>query len=134
MRRVVLVLSAMALALLLATGLAWAATKMGTPENDRIIGTPQADLIDAKGGDDSVRAKAGNDDTWGRSGEDRLFGGTGNDDIHTGGDFPDVVDCGPGRKDFVTYDSTDRVVNCERKEFRDDDSSLRQSGATPVAD
>jgi hypothetical protein len=170
------------LAMVLATGMAWAASKTGTDGNDRLRGTPQADDIDAKAGNDVARGKKGSDHIWGRYGEDklyggwgkdkvnggrhndtldggprndvvrggqgrddiwggtgtdRLFGGKGNDEIHTGGDFPDVVDCGPGRRDWVSYDSTDQVVNCERKEFRGDTSettALRKSSATPVAD
>ncbi len=45
MRRVVLVLAAMALALLLASGVAWAVNKIGTNGPDTLRGTNKADNL-----------------------------------------------------------------------------------------
>src|ERR687894_2357729 len=52
MRRVVLVLGAMALALLLASGVALAVTKIGTDGPDTLRGTDGNDKLIGKGGDD----------------------------------------------------------------------------------
>jgi hypothetical protein len=45
MRRVVLVLAAMALAMLLASGVAWAVTKIGTNGPDTLRGTTKSDNL-----------------------------------------------------------------------------------------
>jgi hypothetical protein len=99
--------------MLLASGVALAATITGTDGNDVLAGTRYADSIGAGAGDDRVNGRAGNDKIWGGDGEDKLYGGKGRDRIYTAGWYTDVVDCGPGR-DWVEVDSTDRVVNCER--------------------
>lgn len=54
MRKSILVWATMGLALLLASGVAWAATVQGTGDPDTLIGTDQDDRIVAYGGDDVV--------------------------------------------------------------------------------
>ena len=67
MRRTVLLLTSMALALVLVSGVALAATFYGTDGNDDIRGTQESDQI------------------FGRGGNDILGGGKGDDVIHGGG-------------------------------------------------
>jgi Ca2+-binding RTX toxin-like protein len=65
-RRVVLVLAAMALALVLASGVAFAMNKVGTNGPDTLRGTGRADNLSGRGG---------NDDLFGKGGSDNLLGG-----------------------------------------------------------
>ena len=54
MRRVVVLLGAMAVALLLTSGLAWAVNKVGTNSPDTLRGTNKGDNLIGKGGDDNL--------------------------------------------------------------------------------
>ena len=73
MRRVVLTLAAMALALLLASGVAWAVNKVGTDGPDTLRGTH---------GDDNLLGKGGSDELFRRSrGPAAIAGGPG---VHGG--------------------------------------------------
>jgi Ca2+-binding RTX toxin-like protein len=119
----------MAVALGSASGIALAATVVGTDKDETIIGTRYADLILANGGADEVRGNGGPDQLYGNAGRDRiyggvgegdhLYGGRGDDTMYSGdifsqsGAYRDVVDCGPG-DDFASVDFRDRVrANCE---------------------
>jgi Ca2+-binding RTX toxin-like protein len=123
MRRVALVLGAMALALLMASGVAWAVTKIGTDGPDTLRGTNGNDTLIGKGGNDILFALNGRDNLLGgpgndwvdthptgfRSGDKNLVGGRGNDaviggrgaDNVLGGDGNDLVADGPFRE-FAT--------------------------------
>ena len=70
MRRVALVLAAMALALLLASGVAWAVNEIGTDGPDTLRGT---------NADDNLLGRGGNDVIFGLGGRDNMLGGSGND-------------------------------------------------------
>jgi Ca2+-binding RTX toxin-like protein len=70
MRRVMLVLAAMALALVLASGVALALNKIGTDGPDTLRGT---------NGDDNLIGKGGNDVLFSLNGRDNLLGGPGKD-------------------------------------------------------
>jgi Ca2+-binding RTX toxin-like protein len=70
MRRVVLVLAAMALAMLLASGVALAVNKIGTDGPDTLRGT---------NGNDNLLGKGGNDILFALNGRDNLLGGPGKD-------------------------------------------------------
>jgi Ca2+-binding RTX toxin-like protein len=74
MRRVVLVLAAMALALLLASGVAWAVTKIGTNGPDTLIGTNGNDNLLGRGGNDVLFSLNGRDNLLGGAGRDALLG------------------------------------------------------------
>ena len=84
MRRVALVLVAMALALLLASGVAWVLNKIGTDGPDTLRGTNKADNLLGKGGNDKLFGLAGRDNLLGGSGKDMVFGG--NERRLSGGD------------------------------------------------
>jgi len=77
MRRVALVLTAMALALVLASGVALAVNKVGTNGPDTLRGTNKADNLLGRGANDILLALAGNDN---------LLGGPGKDILHLRGD------------------------------------------------
>jgi Ca2+-binding RTX toxin-like protein len=90
MKRVFLLLTVMAAALVVASGVGLAATFNGTDHADRLVGTAKGDTIKGYGGGDTmigkgsadtIRGYAGNDTTDGESGTDTLVGGPGNDRI-----------------------------------------------------
>jgi Ca2+-binding RTX toxin-like protein len=132
MRRVVLTLAAMALALLLASGVAWAVNKVGTDGPDTLRGTHGDDNLLGKGGNDELFAQRGNDNLLGGPGKDvvtaetergrsyggekNMVGGPGNDGLwvwnRPAGE--DVVTCGSGF-DRVFADRDDTLApGCER--------------------
>ena len=92
-RRVGLVLVAMAVALVVGGGVAVAAVKFGTDGQDFLTGTNDDDVIygeggvdfvDGRGGDDVLFGGDGGDEVWGFPGDDTLFGGRGNDFVIEG--------------------------------------------------
>ena len=128
MRRITLLLATMTLVVLVAGGVALAATIVGTDNDETLIGTRYADFIRAEGGNDVVRGLGGPDQLYGNEGrdevvggygEDKLYGGNGNDRLRSqdifsqSGAYRDVVDCGPG-EDFASVDFRDVVhADCE---------------------
>src|SRR5215208_3925531 len=76
MRRVILLLTVMAAALVLGSGLALAVNKVGTQGRDFLKGTDGADHLVGKGEDDRIFSLAG---------KDTLIGGPGKDFIWAGG-------------------------------------------------
>jgi Ca2+-binding RTX toxin-like protein len=118
MRRTVLLLASIALAVLLVSAVALAVTVRGTARGEKLVGTRYADTISAKGGDDVARGLGGKDRIRGGRGRDVLRGG-GDDFLYSqdifsqSGAFRDVVDCGPGN-DKASVDFRDRVVDCEK--------------------
>ncbi len=136
-RLTVFLLAAIAVALVLGSGVALAALVEGDNRDNTLTGTPMADTIHAYGGEDVVNALSGRDEVhggygadtlhgnryadtiFGGYGKDRLYGGFGDDhlvsrDLDSGGiGMRDVVDCGPGHDTF-SADYEDRVLdNCE---------------------
>jgi Ca2+-binding RTX toxin-like protein len=89
MRKTVLLLASMTLAVLLAAGVALAATIqcpnrgenrcVGTAQNDTMTGTQRPDDMRGRRGNDSINARGGNDKLAGNDGGDTLRGGGGND-------------------------------------------------------
>jgi Ca2+-binding RTX toxin-like protein len=92
MRRVTLMLAAMVLAMLVASGVALAVTKTGGPGDDVLRGTNQRDTLEGGGGDDVLIGLAARDFMAGGTGKDTLEGGRGND-VVLGGPPPQ----GPNR-------------------------------------
>ncbi len=140
-----LVLAAMALALLLASGVAWAVNKVGTGGPDTLRGTNSADNLSGEGGNDRLFALEGRDHLLGgpgkdwvdthptefRRGDKNLQGGPGNDaviggrgaDKVLGGDGNDLVADGPDREfatDRLTAgDGNDVVAVVNSPAFKD---------------
>lgn len=138
MRRLASAFALMAVALLLGSGIALAATITGTSGSDALEGTGGSDRISGRGGADTLSGKGGDDRLFGGAGADAIRGGDGDDRMVGGpvdsvakdsllggrGDdrinvrnvpaTEDAVACGPGF-DTVTADSEDEVADdCER--------------------
>jgi Ca2+-binding RTX toxin-like protein len=89
MRRVVLVLVAMALVLLLTSGVALAVNRVGSGGPDILRGTRGEDTLLGKGGKDIILGLGGEDSLLGGRSNDAVFGGRGSDIIlgQGGNDF-----------------------------------------------
>jgi hypothetical protein len=96
MKRTMMVLvGAMAVALVMASGVAWAAAVQcqsrvqvcfGTPDSDALTGTSENDYIRALAGADLVRGTGGDDFVTGGRGKDTVEGGAGSDAFLWGGE------------------------------------------------
>ncbi len=116
MRRVVLVLGAMVLALLLASGVAWAINKIGTDGPDTLRGTNRADNLSGKAGNDVLYGLGGRDNLRGGSGKDLVFGGSerrlsGGDKNLVGGRGNDVVLGGVGSDNILGEEGNDLIAD-----------------------
>jgi Ca2+-binding RTX toxin-like protein len=128
MRRVSLVLAAMALALLLASGVAWAVTKIGTNGPDTLRGTNGDDNLIGKGGNDVLHSLNGRDTMLGGSGKDcllcltrqRFFAG---DKNLLGGPGNDLIWTGKGSDDVVGAEGNDYLVDDWIREYSEDNFS-----------
>ena len=111
------------MALLLASGVAWAVNKVGTNGPDTLRGTDRADKLAGKGGNDILLGLAGNDKLQGGRGKDivnggslarpfggkkNLDGGSGNDAVQ-GGLGPDNLAGGRGNDFMFDGDFNPRV-------------------------
>jgi Ca2+-binding RTX toxin-like protein len=114
MRRVVLLLAAMAVALLVSSGVALAVIKtcptncFGTQGPDTLDGSTNANVIKALGGGDRVHGWRGNDAIYGNPDDDALYGDYGDDSVY-GGDGNDYVEGGYGQDYIDTGDGSDKV-------------------------
>jgi hypothetical protein len=110
MRRTLTMLSAMAVMVVLASGVALAVNQVtcpglvdpsdpdsggalceGTTKADQITGSPYSETIYAYAGNDIVDGQAGDDFIFGDRGSDKLTGGEGSDYV-VGGDGNDTID------------------------------------------
>ena len=92
--RVAVAAAGVAIVAMLAAGVAWAGTIVGTPKGDVLRGSPL---------NDKIYGKAGNDRLYGYGGSDLLVGGPG----------ADLLACGAGR-DVAIADKKDKVgKDCE---------------------
>ncbi len=129
MRRTILSLAAMGLALLLAGGLALAADVPcgggyceGTIGEDTMIGSASEDQIYGLGANDTIYGKDGNDSIWGdwhqwedigEAGGDTIYGGRGSDRLQ-GDERADTLKGGPGNDRIEAKDGERDVVDCGR--------------------
>ena len=130
MSKAILMLATMAKAMLLASGVALAASVKGTGGDDVLYGTEFRDTIIPFDGKDTVYSLGGNDAVRHSFGDDLIYGGAGNDTLR-GGRGSDVIYGGPG-KDLIdcAYKATragdvadsayytpgeDTVVDCKTK-------------------
>ncbi len=122
-RRVVLVLAAMALALLLASGVAWAVNKIGTNGPDTLIGTNNADNLIGKGGNDILFSLNGHDNLLGGPGKDIVLGenerfnSSRGDKNLRGGLGNDIVVGGRGSDNVLGDAGNDFLVDGPTREF-----------------
>ena len=98
MRRVILLLTVMAAALVLGSGLALAVNRVGTQGRDFLKGTAGADHLVGKGENDRIFSLAGNDTLIGGPGKDWVWGG-GRRSLH--GDLPVHYMSSGGEKHLV---------------------------------
>jgi Ca2+-binding RTX toxin-like protein len=130
-RRVALVLAAMALALLLASGVAWAVNEIGTDGPDTLRGTNRGDNLSGEGGNDVLFGLGGSDNLLGGEGKDyvlggneriplggdkNLAGGPGNDAVF-GGNGSDTVLGGSGNDDLGSGRGSDSVAGEEGRDI-----------------
>ena len=118
-----LVLLAMGTALLMAGGVAWAATftcdQVGDrdPDPGQCQGTNRADQIQGTDNPEEIRALAGDDFVIGQDGNDELYGDEGND-IVDGYEGNDTIYGGPDN-DGSASDTSFFVANLEGQEDSD---------------
>ncbi len=98
-KKTILLMTSMVSAVLVASGVAWAANIQGTGGDDTLIGTPSRDVLIPYDGNDTVYGGKGNDDIRHSFGNDTIKGGPGNDTLR-GGRGNDVIYGGPG-KDLI---------------------------------
>src|ERR687894_3015061 len=90
MQRMMSVLMGTAVMLLVASGVAFAVTRIGGPGDNIIYGTNNPDKIDGRSGDDTIYGRGGNDRCArggylvGSEGNDIIYGGAGDDDLFGG--------------------------------------------------
>jgi hypothetical protein len=116
-RRTLLLASLMAAALVVTSGVAWAATIscpnrsgnlcVGTSQADTMTGRNSSDDIRGRDGADTLKARGGKDLLFGSSGEDQLFGAEGNDRLSGDGGI-DVLDGGADNDVLAGGDGDDR--------------------------
>jgi len=103
-----MLLTTIGLALLLASGVALAATFDGTQGNDRFIGTPQGDRAVMRAGDDLARGRGMADFLFGNSDNDELYGNDGSD-LLNGGTENDLLVGGTGEDELVGSFGNDTI-------------------------
>jgi Ca2+-binding RTX toxin-like protein len=128
MRRVALVLTAMALALVLASGVALAVNKVGTNGPDTLRGTNKADNLLGRSANDILLALAGNDTLLGGPGKDIVYGGdenrqSGGNKNMVGGSGNDSVIGGRGSDIVLGEEGNDLVADGPAREFSTDNVS-----------
>lgn len=117
MRRLFLLLAAMALALVVASGVALAVNKVGTNGPDTLGGTNGEDNLVGRGGDDIIFGLRGSDNLLGGRGDDTLTGGTrlrpldGGEKTLVGGSGNDFVGGGNGSDAVIGGKGIDYVAD-----------------------
>ena len=115
MRRLVLLLAAMALALVVASGAALALNQIGTDGPDTLRGTNRADNLLGMGGNDVLFGLGGMDNLLGGEGKDWVLGG--NEERPLGGDKNLVG--GPGNDGVLGGNGADNLVGSSGNDFLD---------------
>jgi RTX calcium-binding nonapeptide repeat (4 copies) len=139
-RRLILLMAAMAAALVAASGVAYALTFTcgdlqtdpdpggectGTPQDDIITGTSESDTIHGRSGSDQLFGELGNDTLFGDGRGDTLSGGGGSNQYHgasgpdtiianesSGLDEVEEIFAGPGNDVINAFDGQPDVIDC----------------------
>jgi Ca2+-binding RTX toxin-like protein len=109
MRKAVLLLASVALAMLVAGGVAWAATISCAGGYKTCYGTNQADTMKGNGGHNLMFGKGGGDTLRGYGAKDYLNGGTGADKLYAGSCRTNSVFGGPGADNLYGGIDPDRM-------------------------
>ena len=147
MRKTVLFLASMALAVLLVCGVALAAdiqcpnragnlcvgttgddTLTGTANSDTIEGRDGADLIKGRGAKDQLAGELGNDEIRGGGGADDVFGNRGNEKTFDSGGTPQPGIIGGGGPDGLNGGAGDDFINAANDGSVDNISCGASSG------
>ncbi len=113
MRRLVLLLTVMAAALVVASGLALAVNKLGTNGPDTLKGTNGDDNLLGRGGNDTLFSLGGDDTLVGGEGKDNVLGG--NERRPKGGDK--VLDGGSGNDGVLGGTGSDNLTGGSGNDF-----------------
>lgn len=114
-RRLITVLVAMVAAVLIASGVVFAATLQGTAGPDVMEGTAGDDRLDGNDGDDTISGLEGKDQLDGGKDNDTLFGEAGNKDVPAGDDSlrggfgNDTIYGGRGADELIGGDNNDKL-------------------------
>ena len=139
MRRVILLLVAMAATQVVASGVALAVTKIGTDGPDTLRGTNADDNLLGRGGNDILLALAGQDNLLGGPGKDIVNGGSlaepfGGDKNLVGGEGNDAVQGGFGSDDLMAQEGNDFMVGGEFVPRRPVEDTLSGGDGNDVID
>lgn len=107
---------AMALALVVVSGVAFAATFFGNDVPNRLVGTAQNDTLRGLGGADKLFGKGENDRLFGGRGADLLVGGADGDRL-VGGSGNDVIRTRDSERDRVFADADDEDLTSSNREI-----------------
>ena len=142
-RRALFALGLMVAALVVASGVAWAATIscpnragnlcVGTSDADAMTGRDRSDDIRARAGGDTVKARGGKDHLRGGPGGDQLFGAGGSDNLSGGGDI-DVLDGGAGNDVLAGGGADDRYRYLQEDWGHDTINDAPVSDPSPAID
>ena len=113
MRRMVLLLTVMAAALVLASGVALAVNKVGTDGPDTLRGTNGNDNLSGRGGNDTLFSLDGTDNLAGGTGKDNVLGG----DERRPGRGDKNLDGGPGNDLLITGLGSDNADGDSGNDF-----------------
>ena len=129
MKRSILLIASLMLALLVLTGVAFAQdwarkvcdiTCQGTDGDDRLIGTANpntirglkgADFVQGRAGGDTLYGDPGGDAVYGGNGQDKVYGGLGNDYVN-GGSAEDYINAGAGNDTIAAKDGFEDQIYC----------------------
>jgi hypothetical protein len=128
MRRTIVLLTTMAITLLVATSVAWAAT-VRCPYSGNCSGTDAADNIYAGEGGNVIFGKGGNDSIFGRLRDDFIVGMDG-DDILSGSDGNDTLAGGDGNDQLTGSYGNDTYDGGPGYDFYDDHTRYGSSNDT----
>ena len=120
MRRPILMMAAMALTLLVASGVALAVNKIGGPGPDTLRGTKGADNLLGMGGNDVLFGRGGRDNLLGGEGKDAVFGGPGGDNNLVGGQGNDAIIAGQGSDKALGGEGNDLLIDGALRESSND--------------
>jgi Ca2+-binding RTX toxin-like protein len=141
-RRAVILLTAIAMAMVVGSGVALAATIhcgggdcFGTNKHDDIFARKGGDFVSGKERADNLNGQDGNDDIFGGPGDDwvkggrhndtvkgnlgndRITGGSGDNVLRAGDGMRDLIVCGANSENLIFYDpGLDHFRNCVFKE------------------
>ncbi len=123
MKRILVLLTVMAVTLVVASGVAWAVNKVGTNGPDTLRGANRDDNLSGKGGNDVLFSLNGRDNLLGGPGRDVVLGenesfnSSGGDKNLEGGSGNDIVVGGRGSDKVLGDPGNDFLVDGPTREF-----------------